>query len=238
MLVHQAFLRELQGAYTPALSYREEALELARHIGDPEQLVPALIDIACNIERQGDYDRAESYLQECLSIAEHVAGQETRLCRMFACLSYLAIKRGEYPQAISYCQQGIALDESTQRNYKTYHCLLLSYQALAQTLHSPIISEQVRADMQQALELASSLNDQEIMLKVFGSFGEIATLQGDHERARMYAEQALACARQFQSKSEEVWLLSLLSEISIKQGEYQLAETLLHTEANCCVFNY
>lgn len=226
MLENHARLAERQGNYVQAFADRQEALTIAHQLGDPWHITYTLLGLGANAERCGNYAQAAAYFQEN---SARTGKQERRLGWLSYYLSHLAIKQGNYAQAMHYAHEGIASLAHSPQDFAQHHLAhLLMYQALVTVLQGQTLSPENVTGMHQALTLVEEANDPIVTISILGIQGEIEAIQGNVE-AEIPLQRAVALADQFHLPQQESYLWCLLGERAIQRGDTAQAETELHT---------
>lgn len=100
----------LQGEYELARATAEEALEAARAVGDPMRIQYALTNLANALEAMDLLDEAWPILEEVLRICRDLRAEHPRLLTLALInISYSALIRGWFEEAVRYSDEAIAL---------------------------------------------------------------------------------------------------------------------------------
>ena len=100
----------LQGDYELARSTAEEALDAARAVDDPVRIEFALTNLANALEAIGLLDEAWPIEEEVLRICRGLRGEQPRLLTLaLVNISYSALIRGRYQEAVRYSEEAISI---------------------------------------------------------------------------------------------------------------------------------
>jgi tetratricopeptide (TPR) repeat protein/transcriptional regulator with XRE-family HTH domain len=99
-----------------------EGLELARQIGDREQMCVMLSNLGALLGEQGDHARAAELFREGLELARQI-GHREQTCVLLINLGNLSKENGDYEQASAYFREGLAL--ARQIRYPEWISVLL-----------------------------------------------------------------------------------------------------------------
>lgn len=154
--------------------------------------------------------------------------QEKWSSELYKHLSDLMIKRGNYAQALTYCQEGIMLSGTSQQSYKKHLASLYVHQALATALRGQPLSAEIRENMQKALAISKEVSNPDLIISVLGMVGEIEIMQGDGQVAETLLGEAVTMAEECHCDNRISYLLSLLGEVLLQRKAYVQAEMVLH----------
>jgi predicted ATPase/DNA-binding CsgD family transcriptional regulator len=200
----------------------EECLAVAREARDKQGLRFGLIGLGRVAGRQGDYDSAESLLEESLSIAHELAEAYIEATAMHD-LGQLALGRGQYARARQLFEQAqAALPELAPVDAVVGPLL-----GLARVAHAEEDGARARLIVKQALTMVPS---PATSIPALLHLGELASEEGDAQRARELFDEALACARTKDDKGLIAQALHRLGRLEREAGDPKLAASL-HVEA-------
>ncbi|GAB3096905.1 ATP-binding protein [Lysobacter terrae] len=186
-----AQLHMLQGRSDEAIVWGTRALELAARVGDEEIEVHALNNIGTARLDAGDDERGRAELERSLSISL-AKGLEEHAARAYVNLSFDAVMRKQFPEALDWLERGI--DYCDTRDLDAWARYMAAYQAEAwfATGHWTRAAEQA-AQILQANDLAPI--NRIVALNVLG---HVRVRRGDPDAVRVLDE-ALAFALPTQS---------------------------------------
>ena len=102
-----------QGDYEGMEAAWEEAVEIAREIGDPGLIARAIYDYSFVPRVNGDFDGAEALLAETLTVARQ-AGDRTLIGYATLFLGYGRVQRGDLGAGMSLVKETVAIARETQ----------------------------------------------------------------------------------------------------------------------------
>src|SRR5262249_29572977 len=107
LIVAGAFASRL-GEYEVARPLYEEALPIARIVGDPWLLFSTLVNLAWDAEARCDYASAQAQLDEALATIR-AAGERVGESMALGRLGWLAWRQGDFTLARGRCEEGLAI---------------------------------------------------------------------------------------------------------------------------------
>jgi len=203
-----------RGDYPEARARFEEALALARDLGDRSSegnWVGGLGDIASSL---GDYPEARARYQEALAIARDL-GDRSSEGRWVGSLGDVARNLGDYPEARARIEEALAIgrDLGHRRSEGKW---IGSLGNLASYVGD---YPEARARYQEALAIARDLGDRYSEGNLVGNLGTNAASLGDYPEARARTEEALAIARDLGDRSSEGTWIGNLGNIAWHRGD-------------------
>lgn len=216
----KAGLRALQlCAYPEALSFLQRALALTPAL--PEQALERaglLVSIGIAHEKLADYAAATLALQEALELARVVPDAQTE-SQVLSELSWIALRKGEYPQAEVLGQRALGLaqqagDKLASANAGSRLGILAFYRG-----DYPLAVQR----FQEGLRLSQEAGDPYRIAGNLNSLGLVAIYQEDYAAATRYFEEALAIARALGNREAVGKFLTNLGLVAERQGDYPLA---------------
>ena len=134
ILAHQCLLHNQQGRTETAIELGQQAVSLARDMGDVSDLAHALNFLGHALLAQRDLDQAQEVYTESLALRQSL-GEHNRAIEPLAGLTQVALARGDLPQAQAHAQdiithletRGLEVADEPERVY------LACGQALAAT---------------------------------------------------------------------------------------------------------
>ena len=156
----------------------EEALALARELGDVEAITYCTADLGGIAVVQRDLDRARALCEEAAAGLERL-GNRVRLGLVKSNLAVVAIMQGDFRAAVEHATEAVALQEETGERTS----MTITLQNLAEALLRLGELEQARSQLLRSLELAQAFGYREVIAYGLEAAAEIAAADGDDRRA-------------------------------------------------------
>lgn len=151
------------------------------------------------------------------------------MCLLLSRLGAMTGDRGEYTQAETYFQEGLAL--ARQLNYRMSSVYLLINLGMIAVKRRD--SAQAEGYLQEGLALARQLRHQETMSGLLTQLGVVAEEQGDERQSSLYLREGLEVARRLGYR----WLicdnLKEWGEIQLKQQQIDAAGASFREMLSC-----
>jgi predicted ATPase len=167
-----------QNDYPTMSAAYEEAVDIAREIGDPNLLAAALLDLSFIPYVEQDPDRAEAILREGMATAEG-AGDRVLVAEFWSSIGFLEVVRGNPAESIEIRRTAVEVFREEGEVW------ILADQLSGLGLTKRLVGdlEGARGHYREALEIFAQANDTlSISMPIWGlSF--IANDEGEHERA-------------------------------------------------------
>jgi predicted ATPase/DNA-binding SARP family transcriptional activator len=167
-----------QGDYTHAGTLHDEALALARSVGDLRAVGQSLSDLGGVALAEDDIDRAYALYSESAGVLREVR-HDVRLGTVLANLSGIHLARGDTPGARALGDEALALQERTGDKEGR----VFTYFALARTATHEDRPADAADSLRQALALIDELDYREVHGYWLLACAELASSTGDHRRA-------------------------------------------------------
>lgn len=218
------FYRRLQ-QYDQAILYQQEYLQLLRRSGLPVQEAQALGGIAFLYESAGQYEQAIAYAQQWSQAEERLAAGKdadgVQRAEPLVFLGRLHLERDEYPAALVYLSQALALYESsgsaTDQQWATLYQLTgLCHERLTrlgEALHY----------QQEALRVQKGAGDQRLLGQTYQYLANVYWKQGDYQQAFANQRTALALFDETGQKRLQLLGYSTLGLIHLSIGQPEKA---------------
>ena len=199
------------------LGRAQEALAVARDIGDPALLRKALI--ACGLIAIYAPGTAEPYLTEAVELAR-AAHDQWSLCEIFSCQGVAAVMAGEPGVAIPANEQGRQLADAIGDKFFSQNCR--AWQCIAVTLHG---------DPARGIAIAESMigeaeTDGDSTMAVFGyvTLGQALAYHGQPEASHAAAQTALEIAAAMGAFFDDA-MYAVLASGALAAGDAAAART-------------
>ncbi len=201
--------------YAKAFDCYNQALAIARQIGDKLGQGIWLGGIGNVYDFLGDYDKAIEYLEQALEIAKQIGdkqGEDATLGN----LGNIFHRLGDYDKAIEYLEQALEIARQIGRKQDVG--------AWLGNLGNNYISlgDDARAIeyYTQALEIARQIGNKRDEGTALGNIGAACDNLGDYDKAIEYRKQALEIARQIGDKQGEGAILGNIGVTYGSLGDY------------------
>ena len=204
-------------AYPEALQFLLHALTLLPGDSAAER-ARILVSIGIAHEKMADYAPAAGALEEAVELSRQASDLKTE-SQALAELSWIAVRKGEYPEAEQLGQQALELalqagDKLTSAKAGYRLGIVAFYQG-----NYPLAARR----FEQSLALSQELGDRYGVAGSLNVLGLVAVNQGDYATATRYFEEALAIAQELGNRDAVGKFLTNLGLVAEKQGDYPLA---------------
>jgi tetratricopeptide (TPR) repeat protein len=167
-----------QNDYPPMRAAYEEAVDIAREVGDAKLLASALLDLSYIPSLEQDPDRAEAILREGLAIAEEAADR-VLTAEFWSSIAFLEVERGRPADAIDLRRTAIEILREEGAAWKLGQ--YLGGQAMIMRMVGDL--DAARRRLHEALEMFAQTRDTLSISMTLTSLALIANDDGHHERA-------------------------------------------------------
>lgn len=209
--MHLFFLQS--AADEEARPLAEEALAIAREVGDPETEVRALCSLACLRDQIGEVDRTGDLIGQARQIAEE-AGLRDQLIMLATSESNMLEGLGEHEGALQVARRGMA-DAAEIGLARTYGAFLALN--IVEPLHSLGRWEQADRLLTETLVLDPPLRHRSLLLRWQA---EIALSRGQVNTAAAHLAQMRSLARtQYSEVQLHLPLVQVGAAVSLGQGD-------------------
>jgi CHAT domain-containing protein/Tfp pilus assembly protein PilF len=208
--------------YTQAITYFEQALVIARVVGNRAREGLALNNLGVTYQALSRYEQAIAYSEQAREIFHEVgrqADEGTALNNLGVAHQALS----QYEQALTYHEQALAIARAVGN--RAGEAALLNnlgqaYQELSQY-------EQAIAYFEQALAVARQVQDRAQEGGALNSLGRASKALSRYERALAYYEQSHTIAHEVGRRAEEGIVLNNLGDVAHALSQYGQALTYL-----------
>ncbi|HEU5214426.1 MAG TPA: BTAD domain-containing putative transcriptional regulator [Gaiellaceae bacterium] len=177
-LVHAAIFPFRLGDNKTAADWLQESLDLYRELGDEEGVARATAELGGVAIAEQDLDRAAALYEECVPLMRSL-GNQSRLAVVFGNLGTIAHMRGEPSTAVGYYGDAIeAARSAADEDGVAVNLHNLGRSELALGRPGPALEA-----LHESLTIARRLRYREVIAYCLGGFAEVASLEGDPERA-------------------------------------------------------
>ncbi len=177
----------LIGQYEQALENYQEALE---HHPTITRVAEMQRKIAKTWELQGQYDKAVHYLNQ----ARTALGEKREipeLARIYSDMGWLAMRRGNYEEALQLCAQGLNVVKNLPYDEKSHRVKAMLQYTLGTTYQRRGNYPQAILHFQTYIEMQESIGD---LPRISGAYNNLASVywsQSDYDLAAQYLRKSL-----------------------------------------------
>jgi len=212
----------VRGNHSQALTYREEALSLARAIQNQRLTAVCFGWLAISEDSLGHYAKAKDYYRQAIHLFKQLDNHIGALYSL-SNLARLTLELDQLEEAKPLLDQ--ALEQARATNTRALIADNLTYLAsCCHKLHRYTEAEQYA---QEALELAKEDQDPSLEIELNLSLGEIVLARGEHPQAKKYLALALERAWAIQDLPLVMKTLIHWAEYLWGQGKSIQAQQLL-----------
>jgi DNA-binding SARP family transcriptional activator len=205
-----------------ALATLDRAVSLARQVGDPALLHHVL----CEMWGVGRLPRARAALEEALALVRRLGDRQEEVGTL-AKLADLLARQGDFPAAMEYACQGLALAERVDSPaYGAWN-----RRALGQALVALGQTDEGLAHLRDAAQTFETLAWQAMLAGSLLRLGLALRLAGDGVGATAALERVLALSRETHELYESAYALAVLGELRLAQGEREAGRQALQEAA-------
>jgi tetratricopeptide (TPR) repeat protein len=201
-----------------ALQALDQAVSLARQVGDSTLLHHVL----CELWGVGRLPQARAALEEALALVRRLGDRREEVGTL-AKLADLIARQGDFPAAVEYACQGLALAE--QVDSPAYGAW--NRRALGQALTALGQVEEGIAHLRDAALTFEALTWRTMLAGSLLRLGLALQLSGDWAGATAALERVLALSRETHEVYEAAYALAALGEMRLVQGERQAGSQAL-----------
>ena len=202
-----------------ALDYSEQALALAREIGDKSEIAANLANIGQIKTLLGDYEEALIYMEEALAI-DRETGNEPDIATDLNTIGRLYESWGLYDKAISYLEQALEIDTRLENREKMairYNSLGLAYKGWGKL-------DRALEYFNKALEIDSqTVNLQKVALRM-ANIGAVYIEMNQADTAIRYLKEGLGFFLENDMPSYSAQALNEMGRSYMLQKDYEKAE--------------
>ncbi len=202
-----------QNHYDRAVEFLEEALWLARRVGDTRAIAVSLGSLGVAFLDSGEHQRALSCYEEELEINRRIE-DKSGIARSVGNIAVLLFYRGEYARAKPLLEESRALLEELGDR----HGLAMNVSNLGEVARHLGEPERAAALYDEALALARELGARQIEAIMLCNVGDLARERNDLERACAEYRGSIDVAREIGQQRTLSWALTGLAEIAAAQG--------------------
>ena len=167
-----------QNDYPPTRAAYEQAVEIAREVGDPGLLAATLLDLSFVPYLEREPERAEPILREGLAAAEE-AGDRVLTAELWSSLGFLDVVRGNPAGAIETRRAAIAILREEGMAWKVADSLT----GLGMMSRATGDVDAARSELREALAIFAEARDTLMISMVLRGLAHVANDNGLHERA-------------------------------------------------------
>jgi tetratricopeptide (TPR) repeat protein len=205
-----------------ALQTLDRAVALARQVGD----AALLHHVLCELWGVGRLPQARAALEEALTLVRHLGDRQEEVGTL-AKLADLLVRQGDFPAAMQYACQGLALAEEVDSPaYGAWN-----QRALGQALAALGRTAEGVAQLQEAAQTFEVLTWRAMLAGSLLRQGLALQLAGDPAGAVGALEQVLDLSRETHEVYESAYALAVLGELRLLQGDREAGRRSLEEAA-------
>jgi serine/threonine protein kinase/predicted ATPase len=223
LLLRLASRLDLLGRFGPQRAAAEEALALAREIGDRQGEVRAAGQVGVILNATARSAEALKQLERSLALAAEI-GDEQGTVRTLAHLTIVFSRLGRYAEAWDHAERCLAL--ARRLGFRASECAAIGN--LAEVLLAWERFAEAREHYERQLALAREIGDRRSESRATVNLGIVLRRLDRCAEAREHCERALALSQEIGDRRGEVDAIAVLGGLLWSQGHY--AEARPHYE--------
>lgn len=169
----------------------EKGLELAQALGSTELLALAYLMLSSIYERKGEYEKTWEFLQRAMTL--DITDIDVRLDVLSRYAFHLNVFRLDYVEGERSAQTALALAREQGTSIQIANALnglAINY------LSQPDLLPEAKSILTEAITIARTSNNKNMIAVLSGNLGEAARMQGEYARARDHYLAGLEIARE------------------------------------------
>ncbi len=200
----------------------QEALPIARHVGEPAEVGFTLLNKGYATVLSGDYAAAEAQFAESLH-AYRVAEEGYGIANALSALGALSNVTGDLERARTYLEESVAMS----RRLENENGLRSSLINLGNVFYLCGDSAQARRYYLEVLPLCQKIGDRSAEAVIWSNLGSLAQEQGDLDEAERLLQTGLTIFRELASWQYVIHGTTSLAGVHVARGEYEKARRAL-----------
>jgi len=204
--------------YESAVEYLDQALNIARKIGEKQKEGIFLGNLGSIYDSLGNYQKAIMYSELALCIAREI-GDKNREGTWLGNLGSIYDGLGDYQKAIEFYEQASYI--AKEIGYKKWEGRWLGN--LGATFYSIGDYRKTKDYYEQALSIAREIGDKKEEGRWLGNLGIIYSVLGDYQKTITHYDQAIGIAREIGDKELEATWLGHLGSAYHNLSDFQKA---------------
>lgn len=209
-----------QGDPETADGYYEEALALAKSLGDAGQTAEILHKLSALAYRRGRMEETEQFCQEALVLARQVKNQPLE-ASLLTNLGLVEATNGRFAEAVTHYEAALAL----ARQIKDQALIINILQNLGHVHEQRGDYAQAKMQYEEGLVLAEAQKDPELRSRMLGNLGAVACHLGNYAEATGHFRQGLALAEANGLTIQQYRQQANLGEAAMLRGKLNQANT-------------
>lgn len=207
-------LAECQGDYDRAAKLHDEALALARSLGDKSAIAWSLNNLGVVALNKGEFARAQVLLEENLSLAKAEADPPA-IATALTDLGNVAYHLDNHAGAISHYQEALAIFRLLGDDAQVAR-LLNNLGGLALEQGDNLAAER---QLDEALEYSRSVGDKQGTAQILNNLAEAAHSRDDLDQAASLYEESRVLIEETGDKLNTAIALENLADLALQRGE-------------------
>lgn len=201
-----------------ALSYVNEALEIATSLNLTKGKADITHDKGMVYWYQGDYEQASKFFFEALALREEL-GDKLGLSRSYNNIGNVFFRQEDYNQALNYYKLGLEMRKELQDSVG----LIYSYNNLADVALKKGNYDEALENYKIALGFGRSTGHQGGLTFVLQNMGLFYKEKAQIDSARYYFEKSLPIAEKINDKNKVSFLLNQIARIELGNDKFEKA---------------
>lgn len=207
------------GNYPEAVKHFLTALHSFEQIKDTIGLVNTYLELGAANDFNSNHEKALEYYEKALGLA--LQKEAVSIVYLYNNIGLYHARKGKFEEALKYFEKA----ELKSRNPKYVKARMPPLTNLGKVYNAMGNNKKALEYLEQAKNLAISLNAKEPLCRVLLEIGEIEGLETPPNTAAL--EEGLALARQIDSKRLQAAFLSALAAVADRTGDYKQEVALL-----------
>lgn len=209
-----------QGNPEAADGYYEEALALAKSIGDPGQTAEILHKLSALAYRRGRLEETEQFCQEALVLARQVKNHYL-VASLLTNMGLVKAASGRFAVAVAHYEEALEI----ARKIKDQGLIINILQNLGYVHEQRGDYAQAKTFYEEGLTLAEPQKDPELRSRMLGNLGAVACHLGNYAEATGHFRQGLALAEANGLAIQQYRQQANLGEAAMLRGQFRQANT-------------
>jgi tetratricopeptide (TPR) repeat protein len=191
-----------------------QALQLAREIGDDDLRAQVLNNLAIMADDRSEFDLAQSLIDRAI-LAYRAAGREGPPGQLWSAVANLCMSRGQLVEADEYLENALAAfrDIGDQRN----EAKMLNNTGYLRRLQGRL--DEAEMFHLQSLEIRQRIGDRVGVGRIYNMLATVYSSRGLYDQAAESAQSAVAIARETDDRLFEATALAQLGDVERSLGE-------------------
>ena len=226
---HLGVNANLQGNTPKSFSYYERAFDLLNRPPKQKELLGTTINLADIYMQKGQMARSASLYQYALFLTDSLHDEQSRASILMG-LGQVYMDLENFSKAHYFFGEA-----QKQMAHQTVQTQFFYHFSLGNCLYYEQRYDESYRQFEQALQLATSLNQPTLSMMCYANMGEVALMKNDLLRAEQNlrrCEDFLQTKKTTVDRSRSFYIQSLIYDLAIAKGNYQLVSRSLRSEVD------